>query len=885
MRIYIALAVLLILSLGGCSTKKNTLLTRSYHNLTAHYNVYFNGNESFKKGIKKLNNGLQDDYLELLSIFPPVGKVGESPVSADMDKAIKKGTKLITFHSITVKPNYKKGLKTERQKAFYNKKEYNNWVDDAYLLIGKSHFNNYNMNMAEETFRHIIQDFPEEKTHYEASVWLARTLIEQNELTQARLLLEEIAVSTSFPKKQKSFLNATYADCYMRLKNLPLAIEFLEKAMAFERTKAVRARYSYILAQLYQRTGNYVKSSSYFDKVISANPNYTMTFNATISRASVSGASDAQAVREQLKKLLRDSKNKEYNDQIYFALGNLDIQAGKKKEAIDNYRMSAKVCVQNIRQKVRSFIAIADIYYADREYIPASINYDSAMLVIDEKFPNYLEISNRSKNLSALVTQLNKANFEDSTQRVALMNTSERNTFIDNLIKDVVAKEETARAEELANQERLANMGSDSYENRQFSQQISSGKWYFYNQASKSFGQVEFAKKWGRRTLEDNWRRKNKAANTTNLSNSTSSDSTDVVGDNKTGKKDNAKLSNKTREYYLRNLPLTDSARKVSDSKLQEALFNAGKVYRNNLKEPYKAIEVLEMLNKRYASYLLKLEVLNQLYELNRETNNTPMMEMYKKIILTDFPSSVYASILGDPNYVQRLRDKEKSITNYYTETYNAFNANNMSEVITRTSTILNSSDNNPYKSRYALLNAMALGKLNGIEAYRKALTELKETYKGTSEAKKAQEIIASIDEKKPDLKQAEIQKKADVTYSATLNETHIFAWFIPTGEGIANQLNFNLINYNLDTYSTTTLNVTILDLTSVGKIVVVGNFNSGAEALNYYDNAEKNQNLLNDTQITAPIRFVITPANLLKLQADGDLGAYIAFFRKTYKR
>lgn len=875
----------MVLGLGGCSTKKNTVLTRSYHNLTAHYNVYFNGNESYKKGIKKLNAGLQDDYLEILSIFPPVGKVGESPVNAEMEKAIKKGSKLITFHSITAKPNYKKGIKNERQKEFYNKKEYNNWVDDAYLLIGKSHFNNYNLNMAEETFRHVIQNFPTEKTRFEATVWLARTLVEENELTQARLLLEETTVSTTFPKRQKSFLYATFADCYIRLKNLPLAAENLEKAITFERKKATKMRYYYILAQLYQRIGDNGKSSECYDKVIKGNPNYTMTFNATISRAAVTGESNTESVRNQLNKLLRDKKNNEYKDQIYFALGNLDMQANKKQDAMTNYSLSAKVSTTNIRQKVRAYVAMADVYYTDREYVSASACYDSAMLSIDEKFPNYNEVAARSKSLGALVKQLNKAHFEDSTQRIAAMRESERNAFIDNIIKKVVEDEENARAEELAEQERLSNMGTDYYQNQQFSQQISGGKWYFYNPASKSFGQSEFARKWGRRVLEDNWRRKNKAASMGVASDTEDDDSQTNADGSPSDKKGKTKLSNKTREYYVRNLPLTDSARKASDVKLQEALFNAGMVYRNSLKEPLKAIEQFETLNKRYENYALKLETLNQLYELNREVNNLQMMELYKRIILANYPNSVYASIIGDPNYVQRMREKELAVNQHYTETYQAYVAGNMNDVIARAATVLSTNDNNPHRSRYALLNAMALAKLNGIETFRAELTKVKENYKGSEEAKKAQEIITSIDTKQPEFKQVEIQKKADITYLATLTEQHVFVWFIPTGEGSANQLNFNIVNYNLDTYSSTSVNVTTLDLSTVGKMVIVGKFNAGIEALNYFDNIGKAPNITIDTDIKEPIRFIITPANLEKLQQDGDVGAYMAFFRKNYNR
>ncbi len=858
-------------------------MSRAYHNLTAHYNVYFNASESYKKGMKKLANGTKDDFSELLPVFAPVGKIGESPVSSDMDRAIKKCTKLITLHSITAKPNYDKGLRSESQKEFYNKREYNNWVDDAYLLIGKSHFNRYDMNLAGETFRHVVQEFPDQDTRYEASVWLVRTLIEEGELTQARLMLEDISANTQFPKKQKAFLFATYADCFIRSKQYPQAAEKLEAAIRFEKKKVVRTRYYYILAQLYQRIGNNEASSRCYEKVINSSPSYEMAFSAVISRAAVSGSSSAASVRSQLNKLLRDEKNAEYRDQIYYALGNLDLQAGNKAGAIDNYHKSARLSSGNDRQKSRSYLALADLYYQDRDYMSASAFYDSTMTVIDERFPNYTTIAIRAKNLKTLAENLNQAKLEDSVQLIARMSPAERNAAIDKVIANVVKEEERKREEE--NEARQpVNMSGDQYQNQAFAQQVSGNNWYFYNPTAKSFGRAEFQRKWGKRPLEDNWRRKNKGLALPSETEETAAENDNSGQPSANGAaKSSKKLNTKSREYYLQNIPMTDSALKASNTRLQEALYNAGLVYRNKLREPKKAIETFESLNQRYSAYPLRIETLNQLYELYREQGNQSMTDFYKNLIIKEFPQSVYASILGDPNYVQRMREKQQQVEQHYTDTYKAFQAGNMTEVNARCMSVLSSKNENPYRAHYALLNAMATGRLNGAEAYHISLEEVRKNYPGTEESKRAGEIIASLD-RKPEIKQKVEEKKAAVIYAPAPKDQHLFVWFLPSGQGNANQLNFNIVNFNLDNYSSNSLNVATLDIDG-SKAIVVGRFNSATEALNYFDKACKTPSLLQDVGSITPVRFIITTDNFLKLQADGDIGTYMTFFMKTYKR
>ena len=84
------------IALLSCSTEKNTFVNRNFHNLTAHYNVYFNGNEAMKSGLYKIETQIEEDYTKVLPIFKESLPGTEKTVIGDMSIAIEKGTKLIS---------------------------------------------------------------------------------------------------------------------------------------------------------------------------------------------------------------------------------------------------------------------------------------------------------------------------------------------------------------------------------------------------------------------------------------------------------------------------------------------------------------------------------------------------------------------------------------------------------------------------------------------------------------------------------------------------------------------------------------------------------------------------------------------------------------------
>jgi len=869
----------------SCSVKKNTVISRTYHNLTALYNVYFNGNESYKKGIKRINNNLKDDYTSLLPVFPFPNSETSNSSFAEMERAIKKGSKTIILHSITAKPEMKKGIRTKREKEFYNKKEYNKWVDDAYLLIGKANLMKGDYQAATTAFRHILQEYPKENTYEETQIWLARALILKEEFMEAEDICKDMSGQKKLSRRLVPFLNATYADLHIHKKRFDDAIPKLEIAAKKARDKRSRIRYTYILGQLYQLTGHMDKATEKYLKVIKMNPPYEMTFNARVNLAGVfeSGDKSADEIRKQLYKLLKDAKNKEYLDQIYFALGNLDFKEGNIDNALKNYKTSVFKSVSNQRQKARSYLAIADIKYTQKEYLDAQAYYDSAVTNIDATFPDYDKIYARAKSLKRLAISLNTVTFEDSVQFVAKMSENDRNKFIDQIIarvKEKEAEEQKRQQEELLEQQ--ANMMSlnDLNSRGGLGQNVEGGKWYFYNPTSKGYGETEFQMKWGKRKLEDNWRRINKKSmSTTDIT----EEEQDKDNPDKVKKKT---LSNKTREFYIQNLPLTDSLLAVSHNKIRKALYDAGIIYKDELSEYKLSSKEFEEIIKRYPEDPIAGNAAYQLYILYRQMENTLKAEEYKVLLLTKYPESIYAKLITNPNFIAELQEKENAVSKLYESAYDDYSIGNYASSYDKASQGIINYPNHKLIPKFIFVKALSNGKLTNIETLRTDLNFLIKEYPKSEEAGSAKDIITMMDVQHPEAKEAEEKVIAKEIYKqAADDEKHFFAIVVDSKKSNYNQLVFNIINFNLDNYSNSNLTVKTENLGTKNQMVVISAFNNKVEALNYYNTATKDNKVYKDIGNNALASFIISETNLATLRKDLSESTYMKFFKENYNQ
>lgn len=883
-RIYSLLGLfILVMFFAGCSTKKNTPITRTYHNITSRWNILFNGKESFKNGVRKVNENFKDDYSRVLPVFkfgdPEVNQVA----SSDMERTLKKASKLISMHSITVKPELKSNKPlTAEEKEFYDQKEFNKWVDDNYLLIGKAHFYNGDYNLAKENFRFMFREFPNKETLYDAKIWLARTYQENNEFRDANAILSELEYDTDVPKRLKKDLYTTLADYHLKLDNYEKGANYLEKALDHTKDKENKIRYTFILAQVNDRLENYNTASRLFRNVIKMNPPYEMAFQAKINRALAfrSTAGGAGNIKNELRKMLKDDKNIEFQDQIYYALGEIEHKQGNMDKAMEYYQQSIRASVDNIDQKARSFLTVADIQYDRQQYLDAQAYYDSAVSVIDNSYPNYEDIFTRSTSLTKLADHVNTFQLQDSVLKLSVLPENELMAVIDGIIEDVKEEERLTQIleQERLEDERLARQMA--MENR-MSLNDQGSSWYFYNQNTKSSGESEFIAKWGNRKLEDHWRRKNKSSS----SYEPLADSEEDEGTIEEVKSAKDTLSNKSRQYYLVDIPFTDSAKTASHEKIKNALFNMGLIYRTDLEDYDQAIESFEELIERYPQTEYELPSYYNLHDLYKELNKPMLSQAYKNKILAEYPDSKFALIISDPDYAKRLEEEENKVNRYYEQIYKQYRNGRYHEVLTATTKAMAEFDGHELEPQFAYLRAMAVGFTQPKSNLKTELQEFINNYPSSELVNSAKSTLKFMTEGSQEILLEEEKKKiAKVDYLQPIdNEQHLVI-LVTDKKADVNQLVFNIITFNLDNYDQQNLLTEQEELTESENVVLVKQFKSKQEAGNYFTALLKYEELFKDVDERLVKPVVISIKNYKLMKDNKAPESYYPFYEQYYQ-
>lgn len=869
----------LSLILTTCSVEKNTDSTRFYHSMTARYNIYFNGYESFKAGLIKVSNGYKDDYAEILKVFDFSDPSTVSLCSSDMERAIQKASKLISLKSITSKPEFKEKRDiSEKEKKLLEQKEYNSWVDDSYLLIGKARFYKHEYSEAESVFTYCIAEANDPDIKIEASIWLARIYNEKKNYIESLRLLTELDLSGDKPKILRSMYYTTLADLFVKQKRYSEAVAPLANSLELIKGKRNRYRLSYLMAQIYERTGEAAKATTYYRAVIKMNPPYEVEFNARINIAGVFdiNSGNPREIRRELDRMIRDPKNKDFQDQIYYALGNLAMREGNEAEALEFYRKSATAVSQNQNQKGRSYLAMADYFYKKPEYQKAGMYYDSAVFFLDQKHPDYLTLKAKSQNLNALVSELNIIQREDSLQRVAKMSENDRNTLISSIIAKIVKDESEGKTSKYSDQ---YNMGQYYENERRFQGNIDQeGKWYFYNQSALAFGRTEFKRRWGTRKVEDNWNRSNKARVTNTQASLNPNEPNQTVTDTTA-----AILDYKKPEFYLKNLPLSDSLMSMSNDKVAMAMLAAGKAYSERIGDQAKATETLESLISRFASADVVPEALYTLYKINKDQNSTKA-ETYRQKLIQNFPESEFARILSDPAYYEKKVAELKMNESLYEVAYSKYLAEKFEDAMSLCNDAVKKYPQSTLAPKFMLLHSYSLARITDERSFKEDLNILIKTWPGTPESTKAEELISYLNKKVPELKVEEDKVKASELYVADTSLVHMFALIISDPAFNVNQATFDVLSYNIDNYTNSNYRTQGLLIDNKYLMITVSGFAGYKRALEYY-NAFRIELNVRNPKGARMISFVISEANLKVLNQDKDPERYQLFFLEKYMK
>ncbi len=869
-RLFKLVFITLVFTFSACTTKKNTSVTRAFHNLTARFNVYFNANESLKAGLRKTDKSFKDDYSNILPIFKYNDPSVATMLTPEMDRTIQKSVKLIKSHSITVKPKVdKKKELSKKDQAFLNKPEYCNWIADGYLIMGQAHYFKREFITAEQTFLLVINKYKKDVVIFDAKFWLAKTKIETKDFEDALALLKELKKSSKKPKSMSHEINLVYADMYIKQKDYKNAIKYLKKGSENEKNKKFKTRLIFILAQLYNREENYKKAVVNFQKVIKRNPEYDMAFSAKIKLAEIyeKTKSDAKGLKKELLKMLKDDKNIDYFDQIYYALGRIELNAKNIPEAMEYFRLSAASRSSNKNQKVKTFIVLAEYYKGKENYQLAGPYYDSTVNLMDKSFPDYDELHPKMKSYANLMKQLNTVSTQDSLQFVAKLPEKERNKLIDKQIKKIVDAEKAAAEAKQSN-----NNSFDPFmnESNNFNQnQTKGGGWYFYSPQAVSYGQTDFKKKWGDRKLEDLWRLSNKriiADADTDIEENTDTEE----NENSNGK--TKKANNKTREYYLKDLPLTGEKIVASNKSIQDALLRAGVIYADELDEEQKAIDILEVLLRRFPETEKRLDALQLLYNTSNRIADYTRTEKYKNLIISEYPESMNAKILTDPNFIADQKRKSQEVEKLYNKSYSFYNNKKYNQTINLCNQGLKDYPDNSLNVNFQFLKALSYGELGNTAKLKEELELLVLTYPKAEISDNAKKILQLI----------ETGKFNEKLYTYSPDSVHYYVILVPNKKVDFNRLKFSFQSFNVDNYNQINLNTLKVELDANRTMIIIMQFKNSADAQLYYLEV-LNKKVLAEYSTVPYKHFIISHGNYLKYQKDMNTEKYLKFYSKNY--
>lgn len=699
---YIFLSLMVVMAVVGCSTKKNTANTRFYHAFTARYNTYYNGHEAYKEGVLEVERANKDNYTEVLPYFPIGNKKTVGSGSGNFDRAIEKSQKAIKQHSIKKKPKRKAGQKkTEKSIRWFAKKEYNPFIHHAWFLMGKSQFQKGEFLEAASTFSYISRLYSGEPDRVaEARLWMARCYTELEWYYDAEDVLNK-AARDSMPRNLIQEQNATYGNFLLRQGRLKEALPYLEEAIRKESGGKQRARHYFLLGQVYQHTGDNTNAYKAFSKVIRSNPPYELEFNARIKQTEVASASEGARTVKRLKAMARSPKNKDYLEQVYYAIGNIYLAKRDTASAITNYEEGAKKATRSGVEKGVLLLRLGNLYWEKADYDNAQRCYADVIGLLENKeSAEYKEVSHRSEVLDELVEHAGAVELQDSLQRLAAMPEAERMKVIEQIIERVKeeekrAKEESEMAARMAARESaLAEAASRNTPSRTPAMSVSGDRsWYFYNTQLVNQGKGEFQRKWGRRKLEDNWRRRNKTVVDTNQfaeydyaaedslkaqNDSIASDSLSMTGETSA---DSLVTDNKDPRYYIQQIPLTEEAMAESNIILSDGLYNCGLIYKDKLEDFSLAEKSFDRLLTEFPDYENTEEVYYNLYLMYSRWGRPGTASLYLDSLKTKFPHGDYTIMLSDPDYAMNAVHGKRLEDSLYAATYTAYSQGEYSMV------------------------------------------------------------------------------------------------------------------------------------------------------------------------------------------------------------
>lgn len=715
--------------------------------------------------------------------------------------------------------------------------------------------------------------------YQEGLLWLARTMIERDNYDAAAFYMDELENNPETYGDILGNLEAVKAYYHIHRKDYVQALPALEKAIASEKDKEQRARYAFIMAQIFQMQGNATGAYASFEQALKMKPGYEMEFNCKLNMAQnawASGSGSAEEARENLARLLKDDKNQDYQDQIYFALAQIALKSGDRMEAIRNLELALLNSRQNQAQRAESYLALAELYFETEQYVPAKNYYDSTLQVMAATDSRYSQVQKLSNNLSDIAQYIQTIELQDSLLRISQMSDKDKQALAlaikkqqdEERLQKIASKAGTPAGLPAAPRRAVGAAGGALQKESSF---------FAYDDRAMKRGGREFERKWGGRPLEDNWRRSSKrdAAAFEEVAEEGSPRGTDI-------------LTQEEVDKLLGKAPKTEGEIAIANLKIQEALFKLGALYRERLQNLPKSAEMFEELDRRYPGNNYELDSWYQLYLVYGELGNTPKAQEYANKILEKYQTSKYAMVIRNPAYADELAKEDRRLNDYYNDTYAAFTSGNYREAYDKSVSAKEKfGAANPYQPRFALLAAMSAGNLEGKEAYVEALQGVVARYPDTDEQRRAREILRLLGETTASLPGGARAEAAETgQFKVEDNELHYVIIAFSKQDIDLNQNKIIVSDYNEKYHKLDRLRISNIylgaDAADRLPILVLRRYKDKAEAMKYYTGIQKNSGDFIPANVGYEV-FPVTQNNYREILKEKSVENYRAFFQANY--
>ena len=904
------MAFLAVMTVIGCSTQKNTSASRWWHSFNARYNTYYNGSLAYIDASLEKENGNKDNFTEMLPLYTVGNKASRELGKGNFDRAIEKCQKAIKLHSIKKRPEWNKSRKKNAKDIeWLNRREYNPFLWKAWLLMGRSQFMKGSFDEAASTFAYMSRLYATQPAIYgKARAWLARCYVEQDWLYDAEDVITKIKRDSLNWRAQKDW-DYTYADYYIRTGRYQEAIPYLRKVIKHEGRRKQRAREWYLMGQLQTAVGNRQAAYKAYRSVIRQQPPYELEFNARIAMTEVMATGKWKQMVGRLKRMARNDNNKEYLDQVYYAIGNIYMNQKDTVQAIAAYEKGNAKSTRNGIEKGVLLLTLGDIYWAKEDFSNARRCYGEAIGLLDKDRKDYKQLSDRSKILDELVPHTDAVHLQDSLQALAKMSEKDRNAAIDRVIEALKKKEKEerdAQAEAEAQRVQAQNGGSANADQRNNitnnTQQKKDAIWYFYNPMAVSQGKATFQKLWGKRENVDDWQRVNKtvvaqAQGVEEMTDEMRDSLANVaqMEDSLANVADSAQNDPHKREYYLAQIPFTEEQVEASNLLIMDGLYNAGVIFKDKLDNLVLSEKELRRLADDYPTYEHMDNAYYHLFLLYSRMHQPQTAASYLEKLKSGFPDSEWTTLLSDPHFVENSRYGVHLEDSLYAATYDAFKADKFMEVKNNVQISATRFPLGANRDKFIFFDGMA--KLNSGDA-KGCVDDMKtvvDKYPKSEVSTLAGMIVNGVNAGRKlhggkfDIsdvweRRAEVMSDSDSIktrkFTAERNVDFSFIIAYQTDSINENQLLFELAKYNFSNFLVRNFEIAREEVEGLERMVISG-FKSYDEALQYARQLYSNNNILRLTRKARAI--IISDSNKELLGTQYSYNDYDKFYEKHF--